>query len=342
MAKRKKRNRGHPARGAAARPAPASAESESALSPRVLLAVALALVVTGGIAFLAFGSGDDEPADEQAGAPETLRVPWIDPDGPTPLVGSLDVNRADASVWLSTNTGLWRVEPGADQPEQVTGSLATEDGTGEISEQLVVRFRGPNRLIGSGHPPPGSELPSALGLIESEDAGKTWSSISELGAGDFHSLQASGDVIIGGLFGQAAVSVSTDGGKRFSTRTAPSQLVDLAVDPDNADRLVASNRRGFITSADGGSTWRTRGPVPNIRFAWPSSDSLYRIDPGGPVKLSADGGETWRDQGTSGGEPQALFSDRPGHLYVALIDGTVKESKDGGATWTDIVTPPSA
>ena len=49
-----------------------------------------------------------------------------------------------------------------------------------------------------------------------------------------------------------------------------------------------------------------------------------------------------RDQGTSGGEPQALFSDRPGHLYVALIDGTVKESKDGGATWTAIVTPPSA
>ena len=63
------------------------------------------------------------------------------------------------SVWLSTNTGLWRVEPGADQPEQVTGTLATEDGTGEISEQLVVRFRDPNRLIGSGHPPPGSDAP---------------------------------------------------------------------------------------------------------------------------------------------------------------------------------------
>ena len=342
MAKRKKRNPGHPARRATARPAasPPSEDSKPAFSPRVLLVLVILLAATGGIVFLASGSGD-EPVDEQAAAPETLSVPWIDPSGPTPLVGSLDVNRADKSIWLSTNTGLWRLAADADQPEQVTGNLSTEDGSGDISEQLVVRFRGPDRLIGSGHPPPGSALPSALGLIESDDAGKTWSSISELGAGDFHSLQVSGDVVVGGLFGQAAVSVSTDGGKTFNTATAPSLLVDLEVDPDNPDRMVASNRRGLITSADGGNTWRTRGPVPNIRFTWPSSDTLYRIDPGGPVKVSADGGATWHDRGTTGGEPQALFSDRPDHLYATLIDGTIKESKDGGATWTDLVTPPN-
>ena len=63
---------------------------------------------------------------------------------------------------------------------------------------------------------------------------------------------------------------------------------------------------------------------------------LYRIDPGGPVKVSTDGGETWEDRGTTGGEPQAMTADGE-TLYVALIDGTVKRSTDGGQTFTDLV-----
>jgi len=309
-------------------------------SPRAVVVGLIVLVVTGVVAFLALGS-DDQPVDEQAAAPETLRVPWIDPDGSTPLVGSLDVNRADRSVWMATNTGVWRLEPGADQPEQVTGTLETDKGSGEISEQLVVRFRGPDQLLGSGHPPADSALPSALGLIESNDAGKTWSAISELGRGDFHAIQVSGDIVVGGLFGEAAINISRDGGKTFQTRATPAPLVDLEVDPENPTRWIASTQQGLITSSDEGSSWRDREPVPNIRFTWPAGDSLYRIDPGGPVKFSPDGGETWRDQGTTSGEPQALFSDGPGHLYVVLIDGTIKESKDDGVTWTDLVTPPA-
>jgi photosystem II stability/assembly factor-like uncharacterized protein len=81
--------------------------------------------------------------------------------------------------------------------------------------------------------------------------------------------------------------------------------------------------------------------VPNVRFSWPAGDRLFRVDPGGPVKLSPDGGRTWQDRGTTGGEPLALFADGPDHLYAALMDGTVRESRDGGATWTSRVTPPS-
>ena len=206
--------------------------------------------------------------------------------------------------------GGW--SPARTQPEQVTGSLATEDGTGEISEQLVVRFRGPNRLIGSGHPPPGSELPSALGLIESEDAGKTWSSISELGAGDFHSLQASGDVIIGGLFGEAAVSVSTDGGKRFSTRTAPSQLVDLAVDPGQrrspgSPRTAAGSSPPPTEAAHGARAGPCRTSASRGRAATRCTGST----PAGRSSSAPTAARRGATSGTSGGEPQALFSDRP-------------------------------
>jgi hypothetical protein len=69
------------------------------------------------VAFAAAGT----TVDESPSNPASLHVPWIDPDGVAPVVGSLDVNPADDSLWLATNTGLWRLKPGADQPEGVTG-----------------------------------------------------------------------------------------------------------------------------------------------------------------------------------------------------------------------------
>jgi hypothetical protein len=133
------------------------------------------------------GCGEDTDSaaeDSTAG----LAVPWIDPDGEPPIVGSLTVNPADSTLVMATNTGLFRIPDGAEEPERITGKLSTPDGDGEVSESLVVRFVGPDTLIGSGHPSAGSALPPALGLIRSEDAGKTWTSVSELGRADFHAL----------------------------------------------------------------------------------------------------------------------------------------------------------
>jgi photosystem II stability/assembly factor-like uncharacterized protein len=242
---------------------------------------------------------------------------------------------------VATNTGLWRIPPAAGRPVQVTGSLATDQGEGRISEQLVVRFAGPDRAFASGHPPSDSALPRALGLIETRDAGKTWSSISQLGRGDFHALQLSGNVIVGAAFGEAATAVSRDGGKTFDLRLTPAPLVDLAVNPQDPSHWIASTQNGLIASADEGHSWREREAVPNIRFAWPAADSLYRVDPGGPVKFSNDGGRTWQARGTTGGEPQGLFADAVNHLYAVLLDGTIKESQDGGATWENRVAPPT-
>jgi hypothetical protein len=310
------------------------------LSPRSPLALVGLLLVAGVVTYVAF-QATGKPADERASDAASLRVPWIDPDGVAPLVGSLDVNPADDSLWLATNTGLWRLKSGADRPERLTGTLNTDQGSGRISEQLVVRFDGPDRALGSGHPPAESTLPRALGLIETRDAGRTWSSISALGRGDFHALHLSGDVIVGASFGEAAVNISRDGGRTFETRITPAPLVDLAVNPADPRRWVASTQSGLIASDDEGHSWREREPVPNIYLTWPANDRLYRIDPGGPVKFSSDGGRTWQDRGTTRGEPQALLSDAPDHVYAVLIDGTVKESQDGGATWSDRVTPPA-
>jgi hypothetical protein len=340
LAKGKKRKHAHhKATVPAASKAPAPSDERPALSPRVLLAGVLLIVAIGGVAYAAFGSSsptEEEPATDTA----ALRVPWVDPNGVSPIVGSIDVNPSDDSLWFSTNTGLFRVEPGGDRPEQVTGSLTTDSGTGDISEQLVIRFRGPDELVASGHPPAGAALPPALGMIASDDAGKTWSALAELGRADFHAIQIAGNAIVAGRYGEPAVSISTDGGESFEDRTPPAALVDLEVDPGNPDRWIGSTAEGMVTSDDQGRSWRQVEPVPNVRFSWPAGDTLYRIDPGGPVKVSSDGGRTWEDRGSTGGEPQAMFAETDEHLFVALIDGTIKESDDGGATWTDRVALP--
>jgi photosystem II stability/assembly factor-like uncharacterized protein len=300
-----------------------------------MLLTALALLALFGAGtYLAFGAGNAGEGDLGAGA-DQLRVPWVDPEGISPVIGSLDVNPADGSLWLATNTGLFRLAADGSRPQRVTGRLSTDLGSGEISAQLVIRFRGPDELVGSGHPPPGSALPSALGLIESRDGGHTWSGVSDVGYADFHIIQLSRGTLVAVLYGQAAVNVSSDGGETFENRTPPRPLVDLEVDPDDPARWIGSTRDDLIASSDEGRTWRQRETAPNARFAWPESDALYRIDPGGRVKLSPDGGRHWEDRGSTGGEPQTLFAESANHVYAALLDGTIKESADGGRTWTN-------
>jgi hypothetical protein len=294
----------------------------------VRLWVALALVCA-----LIAGCGDDSAATDEPAA--DLAVPWIDPDGDPPIVGSLAVNPADSTLFMATNTGLFRIPEGASKPERVVGQLETPDGSGEVSEALVVRFVGPDTLLGSGHPAAGSALPQALGLIRSEDAGKTWTSVSELGAADFHAIEPAGDDIVGALFQQPQVLVSADEGKTWETRAAPLPLVALEVNPEDPQLWIGSTDRGIFASRDAGKTWRQLDPTPNVRFAWADDGTLYRIDPGGPLKVSTDGGQNWEDRGSTGGEPQAMTVDEDGKVYVALIDGTLKVSDDGGQTFAD-------
>jgi sortilin (neurotensin receptor 3) len=293
----------------------------------------IALVAT----VLAGCGGDGDETTTTPTDPSELAVPWINPDGDPPIVGGLTVNPADGVLLMSTNTGMFTIAPGASEPERFEGTLETPDGPGKVSESLVTRYIGPNELLGSGHPAAGETLPESLGLMRSEDAGKTWTSVSQLGKADFHAIKTSGDSIVGALFGQPEVLVSTDDGKTWETRAAPEPVVALDVDPQDPNRWISSTANGIFMTTDGGGTWRQTEPVPNVRFAWAESGELYRIDPGGPLKVSTDGGTQWEERGSTGGEPQALGIDDDGKLYAALLDGTVSVSEDGGRTFTEQV-----
>lgn len=297
--------------------------------PRTLLLLA-AIGVTGSVvagAFLWSSSGDD------AGQVFT-GVPTADP-GPIHVHG-LGVNPSDGSLFIATHTGLFRV--GRDSRKAVRVGDRFQDTMG-------FSIAGPNRFLGSGHPDAREQsLPPLLGLIESTDAGRTWTPISLLGDADFHVLRSAGTRVYGYDASNDRLLASADEGRSWKELDKPGQIVDLAPDPGDPQRLVATSvgglERGLYESRDAGRTWKRLNDAVGL-LSWPAPARLYLIDEQGQVLVSAEGGRRLMARGEIGGQPAALLGQGPDELYVALHDGTIKRSTDGGATWTVRSTPAS-
>jgi hypothetical protein len=282
----------------------------------------IAIAVTALLLLLA-GCADDSTVEssEPQPAAETATVHHIHGLGVGPESGDL---------YVATHSGLFLAAEGEQQLRQVGDT-----------EQDIMGFSivGPDRFIGSGHPDPDdSSSPPNLGLIESRDGGTTWKNISLLGEADFHVLRSSGDRIYGYDGTQGRLMVSSDGGRQWTQRTPPAAMFDLAIDPGDPDRIVASTERGIFSSADAGKGWRPlRDDIAGL-LAWPAANALYMVDGQGQVQRSADGGQRWQPAGGIGGQPAAFIA-HGDELYAALADSTVKRSTDGGATWTVRATP---
>lgn len=287
------------------------------------------------------GCGGEEPqpppAAETPAAPASTPAPTVEPNA-TPgsaanaFIGSIAVDPDDGAMYLGTGLGLFRVEKRGAKAERLVGQLATPEGEGTVSSNLVMRFNRPGELLASGHPEDGT-LPENLGLIRSTDGGATWTPVSQLGEADYHLLEPAGDRLVAVKADEGDVLVSTDGGQSFETRTPPAPPVDIAVDPGDPARLVVSTEQGIFSSTNEGGSWRPREPVPGAVLAWAAPDRLYRADRGGEVAVSADGGTTWKRRGTLGIGPNELVAERDGTLYASVPGGEVRTSSDGGATW---------
>jgi hypothetical protein len=286
------------------------------------------------------GCGGDDPPEAAAPAETPTPNPTIEAEPSEPgsaanaFIGSLAVDPADGTLMIGTGLGLFRADKGASKAERVIGELTTPDGAGPVSSNLVVRYSGPGKLLGSGHPDgAGSPLPENLGLMRSGDAGDSWEPISALGDADFHLIQARGDHVVVVRAEEVDVEVSGDGGRSFEARTPPDVPLDVAFDPVAPDRMLVATAQGTFSSGDGGRSWRPRDPIPSEQLAWAAPGALYRADPGGLIKVSADGGETWKDRGNVGIGVNELAADEDGALYASVPGGEIKRSTDGGATW---------
>jgi hypothetical protein len=258
------------------------------------------------------GNGNSQSSPAALGATDS---------GPQHVHG-LGINPHDGALVIATHTGLFRAMP-AERRARRVGDL--------YQDTMGFTVVGPNRFLGSGHPDAKTDLPPLLGLIRSDDGGKTWKPVSLLGKADFHVLRAAGSQVYGFDSTQARLLVSGDAGRTWQERTPPEPLLDLAVDPRQANHVVAAGERGLFTTRDAGRRWRPLSRDLTGLLAW--AGVLYLVDAQGRVQRSVDGGRGWARLGAIGGQA-AAFASHGRELYVALHDGTVKRSTDGGRTWS--------
>lgn len=280
---------------------------------------ALAII---GLTLAACGATGDNAESERStsGGPASASA---DP-GPVHVHG-LGVNPADGALYIATHTGLYRAAPGSKEARRV--------GTSK-QDTMGFSVQGADRFIGSGHPSPGESKPPQLGLIESNDAGRSWRNRSLFGEADFHILRAAGNTIYGFDASNERLLRSSDGGRTWGERSMPETLVDLVPNPSRPGEVIASTQNGLAISNDGAGRWR---PLPTLGpglLVWPRRGVPYHVDGSGQVSAGSKDGRSWRRRGRIPGTPAALAAASPTELYAALGDGTVLVSRDGGAKWT--------
>jgi photosystem II stability/assembly factor-like uncharacterized protein len=246
-------------------------------------------------------------------------------------VHGLGINPADGALYIATHFGIFR------SPESSEGAERVGAGLQDTMGFTVV---GPDHFLASGHPGPGEPGPPNLGLISSTDGGETWREVSLGGEADFHVLRSAHDRVYGYDATSGRLMASDDGGESWEEHSPPAAVIDLAVDPTDPERIVASTERGLAVSEDDGRRWRPIGRGDRIGLlAWPAEDRLYLLDAQGEIHVSSDGGRRWQGVGAIGGQPAALVAEGERELYAALPGGTVMRSTDGGASWSTRATP---
>jgi hypothetical protein len=241
-------------------------------------------------------------------------------------VHGLGINPADEALIVATHYGSFRIPSDGDDAERIGDSF---------QDTMGFTVAGPDHFLGSGHPDVAgmrAGQPGRLGLIESLDAGATWTSISLSGEVDFHGLAFTHDQVYGWDSGTGQFMVSADR-QDWDTRSTL-DLYGFAVDPDDPDHIIGATPDGSVESTDGGRTWNeTDGPA-IVALSWDPDAGLWGADSSGGIWQHTGG--DWEEAGTLPGQPQALLA-TPDALYAAAHDATgvtgIYRSTDDGATW---------
>ncbi|MCK9247798.1 MAG: hypothetical protein M0P31_02310 [Solirubrobacteraceae bacterium] len=276
------------------------------------------IVLTGLALLVLSGCGDSEPPTASTASTGNGLV--LSDDGVSHIHG-VGINPADDTLVIATHSGLFGAAPGERRAERL----------GDVRQDTMgFTVVGPDRFLGSGHPAVGTGQPSLLGLIESDDAGRSWRSVSLSGQVDFHVLRAAGQRVYGVNSGDGALLVSADRGRSWTRSSPPGTVVDLAIDPKDPDHVVISGDRGLARSDDAGRTWELLDGGLVGLLAWNSR--LVLIDAEGEVHASTDGGRRFAPVGDLEGQPAAVATAGE-RILAALHDNSVHTSDDGGRRW---------
>ena len=280
--------------------------------PEALRGLAALVVATLVLTGCASSAADAPPG----GQPGPVGLPYAHVHG-------LGMDPADGAVYVATHDGLFRAD---------AGGLRRADTTGR--DLMGFTVTGARTFLSSGHPGPGEQVANPLGLVQSTDAGTSWTTLGLSGEVDFHALEVSGGTVFGYDATHQVLRASDDGGRTWHARAALRAL-DIAADPANPAAVLATVAGGVAASRDGGRSFAAPTGPQLAYLSWASDGTVYGLDLAGAVFLSGDRGAGWAPAGVvPGGGPQALTA-TDGALLAATAGG-VYRSDDGGVTFASI------
>lgn len=146
-----------------------------------------------------------------------------------------------------------------------------------------------------------------------------------------------------GLWGGGVIAVSPDGGKTWERRDAGLEdfsVRAIAIDPNDANYLVAGGLTGVYRSADAGRTWEKISEQINVESLAIDPRSKDRIYVGTWRQgwRTEDGGKSWKHIADGMVLDTDMFSitidpKQPDNMWVATC-GWVYNSVNGGDKWT--------
>jgi len=199
------------------------------------------------------------------------------------------------------------------------------------------------------------------GLVMSVDGGKAWTPLSTPKKASGAAFATSDPNTIYGAFFEDGIYKSTDKGKTWQALSAKGRMVDVAVNPANADDVYCIDTVGwggkFLSSHDGGKSWATVGDMRSDHDADPTGKAqthggmsaltnltlspvnpkLLFISSNWRPTLSKDSGATWTES-DRGADISVVYDIRFSgkRTYASAMDEGVFSTEDGGTHWTQL------
>jgi hypothetical protein len=248
---------------------------------------------------------------------------------------ALVVNPQTGAVLAETTAGVYVLpSAGARTARAIRAVLVADDQRIAIDRLLTVAYTDDGGLIGSSHPNKTDRtVPANLGLLVSQDGGKSWRPESLYGLADLHIIRTVGATSYAVDFAAAPpkLMITGDYGRSWTTRQLPGAVTDIAVDPTDPQHAFAVTDKGLLVTHDEAAGWRPGGADAKA-LAWVAGGPLYLGGADGSVRASAGGDSAPQSRGNIGTGVASLAAG-PRGLWALGTDRTVRASTDGGRSW---------
>ncbi len=282
---------------------------------------------------------------------------WLGPGNIGGRIRSILIHPSNVNVmWIGgVDGGVWKTLNGG------TSWFPLNDFMANLAVvSLVMDPTDPNTIYaGTGEGASNADAVRGAGIFKTTDGGSTWTQLASTANSSFYYVNRLSICPTNHLILLAATGTgiwrSTDGGSTWSQRYSAAATLDIAFNPVDGGKCIASGSTYGIAgmalySTDGGLTWTagtgvsTAGRI-EVAYAASSSNIVYASanNNSGEVYASADGGQTYTLKSTGynylsgqGWYDNCIWVD-PTNPNIVVVGGTdLYRSTDGGSTFTDI------